>query len=110
MQKRAQVAEVQLVDEEPANAIPFVSGTEKLFFIAPLQLNVEEERKRLVKELEYARGFVESVRKKLQNEKFVQRAPTHVVERERKKLQDGLKRIQHLEESLAKLTSQAKKT
>ena len=110
LQKRAQVAQVQLVDEEPADAIPFVSGTEKLFFIAALQLNVEEERNRLLKELEYARGFVESVRKKLQNEKFVQRAPAHIVERERKKLEDGLKRIQHIEESLDKLTSQAKKS
>ena len=55
------------------------------------------------KELEYQRGFVASVRKKLDNEKFVLNAPAKVVDREKKKLQDGLDRIAILEDELEKL-------
>ena len=54
-------------------------------------------------ELDYAKGFVQSVEKKLSNERFVQNAPEAVVNNERKKLADGQERVRILGESLAKL-------
>ena len=55
------------------------------------------------KELEHARGFVNSVMKKLSNERFVSGAPSAVVEKEKQKLSDGEEKIKILKESIAKL-------
>ena len=75
----------------------------KFFAVLPIERNIEEERERLNKELEYYQGFVQSVQKKLGNERFVQNAPDAVVEKERKKLADGEEKIRMIEDSLAHL-------
>ena len=49
------------------------------------------------------KGFLESVEKKLANEKFVQNAKPEVIAIEQKKKADALARIQTIEESLAQL-------
>ncbi|CDE62798.1 valyl-tRNA synthetase [Parabacteroides sp. CAG:409] len=54
-------------------------------------------------ELNYKLGFVESIKKKLNNEKFINKAPAQVVEVERKKLSDAEKTIQSLRESIEQL-------
>jgi valyl-tRNA synthetase len=64
---------------------------------------VEAEKEKFTKELDYTKGFVKSIEKKLGNERFVQNAPPAVVDNERKKLADGQARIKILEESLAQL-------
>lgn len=53
--------------------------------------------------LEHLKGFLVSVRKKLSNEKFVANAPQQVVDIERKKEADAVRKIAALEESLANL-------
>lgn len=57
----------------------------------------------LKKDLKYQQGFLVSIDKKLSNERFVNSAPPHVVEMERKKKADAEDKIRALEESLAKL-------
>jgi len=57
----------------------------------------------LSKELQYHRGFVQTVEKKLSNERFVNNAPDAVVDKERKKLADGQAKVKSLEEALARL-------
>jgi valyl-tRNA synthetase len=66
-------------------------------------INVEEEKENLKKEIEYTKGFLNSVMKKLSNERFVAGAPAQVLEMERKKQADAEAKIKTLEESLAKL-------
>ena len=63
----------------------------------------EQEVGRLESELEYARGFRDSVNRKLGNERFVRHAPGEVVEKERKKLADADEKIRTLEARIAKL-------
>ncbi len=103
--KMGNISSVKTVDEEPSGMhVSFVSETSKYYLLIPSEaIDVEEERDRLESELEYARGFVESVEKKLDNEGFVNNAPAHVVDREKKKLKDGLERVRILEESLEQL-------
>ncbi|MFN5237655.1 MAG: hypothetical protein ACK5FV_10860 [Bacteroidota bacterium] len=67
-------------------------------------MDVEAERIKIEKELEYQRGFIKSIEAKLSNERFVAGAPAQVVDNERKKLADGLTRISILEDSLGKLS------
>jgi valyl-tRNA synthetase len=53
--------------------------------------------------LDYTKGFLKSVKKKLENERFVSNAPAQVVEMEKKKQADAEAKIKTLEESLKNL-------
>ena len=88
---------------EPENAVAFLAADEKFYLVLPVEIDLEAEREKLEKELEYQQGFVASVQKKLENERFVSGAPEAVVNNERKKLADGLDRIRILKESLENL-------
>ena len=69
------------------------------------KVNVEEEIAKLEAELKYQREFLESVRKKLSNEKFTAHAPEKVVAVERKKEADTLSKIESYETQLKALKS-----
>ncbi|MEP7324176.1 MAG: valine--tRNA ligase, partial [Saprospiraceae bacterium] len=93
----------EFVNEEIAQSISFISGTTKYFIPIQNQIDPVEERLRLEKELAYAQGFIDSIRKKLDNERFIQNAKPEVIDSERKKLADGLERRQSIEASLKSL-------
>ena len=64
---------------------------------------MEEELKKLNADLEYAEKFLQSVLKKLSNERFVSNAPEQVVAVERKKQSDAEEKIKMLKEQIANL-------
>jgi valyl-tRNA synthetase len=101
--KMAVLQSLTISTEEPENAKSFISGTDKYFVALNQTINIEAERKKITDELEYQLGFIRSIEQKLSNERFVSSAPAKVVDNERKKLADGLARVQMLEESLSKL-------
>lgn len=72
----------------PEKSMSSVVSNVELFFPLEGLLNIEEEMERLEKELEKLNKEVERVQKKLSNEKFVSKAPAHVVEEERAKEKD----------------------
>lgn len=90
---------------KPAGAASFIVKTTEYFI--PLdgivQVDAAAERERLGKELDYARGFLASVMRKLSNERFVQSAPEQVIANERAKQADAEAKIKALEEQLAAL-------
>ncbi|MFN7014708.1 MAG: valine--tRNA ligase, partial [Bacteroidia bacterium] len=71
-------------------------------FYIPLKENINSalEIERLTKELEYNKGFLDSVIKKLNNEKFVNSAPEKVIEMERKKQADAEAKIKAIEKQI----------
>ncbi|WP_026953399.1 valine--tRNA ligase [Algoriphagus mannitolivorans] len=89
--------------EKVENAMSFVVKADECFIPMGDSIDVEEEKANIQKELEYTRGFLNSVVKKLSNERFVAGAPAQVVEMEKKKQADAEAKIKALEESLAKL-------
>lgn len=101
--KLTNLASIELTNEEPANTTSFVSGTEKFYLYIPKTIDVEQEKQRIQKELEYERGFVKSIENKLSNERFVNNAPSEVIEKERQKINDGQARVKNLEEILSNL-------
>lgn len=101
--KIANLSGVSFTEQDPGNTVAFISGTEKYYLEMKIEIDVEAERERITKDLEYNRGFKASVEKKLGNERFVNSAPAQVVELERKKLADAEEKIRLLEEALAKL-------
>jgi len=68
-----------------------------------LTIDTSIQKDQLLKDLEYQKGFLLSVEKKLSNERFVQNAKPEVVEVEKKKKADAEAKIKAIEESLASL-------
>lgn len=102
LKKLANLSEVSFGDSLE-NAVSFVVKSDECFIPMEGQVNVEEEKENILKELEYTKGFRNSVIKKLSNERFVAGAPTAVVENEKKKLSDAEAKIKTLEEAFSKL-------
>ena len=103
--KLANLSAVNNVTEKDATAASFLVGTTE--YAVPLgnNINVEEELKKLEADLKYNEGFLQSVLKKLSNEKFVNNAPAKVIEMERKKQADAEAKIATLKESIAALNN-----
>jgi valyl-tRNA synthetase len=66
-------------------------------------LDTASQKEQLLKDLDYLKGFLVSVEKKLGNEKFVQNAKAEVVDAEKKKKADAEDKIRAIEESLRSL-------
>jgi valyl-tRNA synthetase len=101
IQKLANLESIESATEAPASAAGFVvKGVE---FFVPLEGMVDEgeEKEKLEKELEYTKGFLNSVTKKLSNERFVSGAPEQVVQSEKNKQADAAAKIKALEEQIA---------
>lgn len=86
--------------EKVANANSFIVQGNEYFIPFGENIDLEAEKKKLEEELEYTKGFLNSVLKKLQNEKFVAGAPEQVINGERKKQADAEQKIALLEEKL----------
>ncbi|WP_373493254.1 valine--tRNA ligase [Aquiflexum sp.] len=102
LKKLANLTEVSFGDSLE-NAVSFVVKSDECFIPMEGRVNLEEELENIRKELEYTKGFLNSVLKKLSNERFVAGAPAAVVENEKKKLSDAEAKINALEEALSKL-------
>ena len=76
---------------------------DKFYLVADQAIDTVGLKDNLLKDLAHQKGFLESVEKKLSNEKFVQNAKPEVIAIEQKKKADALARIQTIEESLAQL-------
>ncbi|WP_187263057.1 valine--tRNA ligase [Pontibacter beigongshangensis] len=101
--KLGNISEISFVQENLEGAIGFVEAGDEFFIPMDGNIDVEAERDRLQKELEYTKGFLNSVAKKLSNERFVNGAPEAVISNERKKQADAEAKIKALEQSLASL-------
>jgi len=102
--KLAILQSINVVNEEVDNSLSFIIGTDKYFIELEQEIDVEAELVSLKEKLIYEEGFVKSVNKKLDNERFVNNAPDAVVANEKKKLADGLDRIAKIKESIEKLS------
>lgn len=91
-------------NEKPDGAATFIIKTDEFFVPLEGEIDPEAEKEKIIKELEYTKGFLNSVIKKLSNEKFVGSAPQAVVDSEYKKKADAEAKIKTLEESLKQLT------
>ncbi len=103
LKKLSFISEISVVTDLPPNGSSILSDNEKYFLQYDVEIDLDAEKARILSDLEYAKGFVASVQRKLSNDKFVNNAPEQVVSKERKKLADGLERVKILEENLTAL-------
>jgi valyl-tRNA synthetase len=96
-------ATINYTSQAITNAIVVAVEKDKFFIETETALDAGALKEELLKDLEYQKNFLNSVVKKLGNERFVQNAKPEVVELERKKQADAEARIKTIEESLANL-------
>lgn len=80
--------------------VTLVIGNEKIYVKCAVNIDPEAQREKLLKDLNYYKGFLMSVEKKLNNERFIQNAKTEIINLEKKKKQDAEEKISLLENSL----------
>ncbi len=96
------LANVNLIfsNDFPDKGFTFRVGVSEFFIPVNESVDLEAEKEKLEKEKEYLEGFLNSVRKKLSNQKFVSGAPEAVVNAERKKEADAIEKISLIEQQL----------
>ncbi len=101
--KLGNISDIEFVTQKVEGAMSIIIGKNEFFIPVLGAIDVEAEKEKINKELEYTKGFMKGVEKKLSNERFVNNAPESVVDIERKKMNDAASRIKVLEEQLASL-------
>ena len=104
--KLAYASEIELIDAVPADAAKMasvVTGDAQLYMPMGDLIDFEAERARLGKEKKKVEDDIAFVMKKLNNPKFVDKAPESVVAAEREKADKLREHLAKLEESIAAL-------
>lgn len=104
VKKLCNLSDIQFVENKPERAVSFIVKTTQFYIPLGDKVNVEAELVKLNKELEYNKGFLSTVMKKLGNERFVQNAPESVINKEKEKKEDAEARIQTIEKRIHELT------
>ncbi len=101
--KMANLSAFETSADKPADASAFMVGTDEFAVPVGSLIDVAAEIEKQEVQLKHLEGFLESVKRKLSNERFVANAPEAVVALERQKQSDSEEKIAALKESLAEL-------
>lgn len=103
LKKQVNAESITYVTNTVNNTIVVAIEDEKFFIEAEKEIDATALKNELEKDLIYQKGFLESVMKKLSNEKFVANAKPEIIANEQKKKADAEARIKTIEESLSTL-------
>jgi len=103
IKKICNINDVNYVDSEIKDALSF--RVESNIYSLPFEkeIDFDEEIKKIKEDLDYQKGFLNSVNSKLENKRFTDNAPDSIVQNEIKKKNDAISKISVLEERLKKL-------
>jgi valyl-tRNA synthetase len=102
--KLGNLSEIVLITEKVEGAVGFITADAEYYIPVGELHNTEDELKKLEEELNYTKGFLDSVMKKLSNERFVSNAPAKVLDLENKKKSDAETKIKAIEERIASMS------
>ena len=100
IEKLANLTPVQLSDAPIEGALSFRVDAYEYFIPITGAIDVDAEIAKVTEELNYTKGFLSAVEKKLSNERFVSNAPETVLALEKKKQSDAMAKIETLAQSL----------
>jgi len=103
LKKLGNLSELNFTENAIEDCASFVYKADEFYIPLADKINHEEEKAKLQKELEYTKGFLKSVEKKLSNERFVNNAPEKVVAMEQQKKTDAESKIASIQAALVKL-------
>ena len=95
--KMGNLSQLEYTNDKVDNSNSFIVNGNEYFVPFGASIDPAAEKEKLSEELNYTKGFLQSVQRKLQNEKFMSGAPDQVVAIERKKEADALDKIAILE-------------
>jgi len=101
--KMCNLTHIAFISEKQAGTVSFMVGTTEFFIPVEGRIDIESELNKLNEELKYNRGFLATVMKKLDNHRFVENAPSSVLELERKKKSDTESKIKSIEKRIREL-------
>ena len=103
IKKICNIKDINYVDSEIKDALSF--RVESNIYSLPFEkeIDFDEEIKKIKEDLDYQKGFLNSVNSKLENKRFTDNAPDSIVQNEIKKKNDAISKISVLEERLKKL-------
>ena len=99
--KLGNLSSLTYVDLKVDGALSFRVKSNEYYIPLAGAVNIIEEIATLKQELKYTQGFLNSVMKKLSNERFVSNAPEQVIDIERKKQADAEAKIKAIEEQIS---------
>ena len=100
LQRQVFAKEILFSHQQVAQSIAFVCDKFQCYITTEKEVDQSQQIEQLRKDLEYLKGFLASVDKKLNNEKFVQNAKPAIIEIEVKKKNDAMQKMKVIEESL----------
>ena len=100
LKKMCNIESVNLLRKENEQLFPFLVNTRKYFISMIFSVNSSEEIDKINVQINYLKGFLNSVDSKLSNNNFLKNAPKSVVDIELKKKQDTVNKIESLQEQL----------
>jgi len=101
--KICNLSSIEQTEKKLDRAYGFLVRSNEYFVPMSGDVDIAAETDKLKEELKYTQGFLNSVQKKLSNERFVSGAPEQVVANERKKAADAEAKIKILKEKLESL-------
>ncbi|HWN89427.1 MAG TPA: class I tRNA ligase family protein, partial [Chitinophagaceae bacterium] len=103
LKKQTKAKSINFFVETQTGASIILGHEAKIQITTNQKIDTSGQKEQLIKDLEYHKGFLLSVEKKLSNERFVQNAKPEIVEVEKKKKADAEAKIKAIQESLASL-------
>lgn len=103
LEKLGNVSGLHFVSEKPAGTSSFLVDKDEFYVLTASEIDVEAEKARIIKDIEYLEGFLKSVEAKLSNERFMQNAKPEIIVNEQNKKADAVSRLEILKASLAAL-------
>jgi valyl-tRNA synthetase len=101
LQKQLGIGTMRPTQHKKPDATTVIVAKDKFHIISPLKgIDDGSLKNEMLKELEYLKGFLLSIDKKLSNDRFIKNAKHEVIELERKKHADAEAKIKIIEESL----------
>jgi len=101
--KQTNADQIQFNQTPDTSAIMTVAGNEKIYIQSDVAIDTSVQKEKLTKDLNYLKGFLITVEKKLSNDKFVLNAKPEVIELERKKKADAESKIKVIQQTIASL-------
>ena len=99
--KLCNLDKLEQTEKKIDNAVSFMVKQSEFYIPFSANIDMAAERERLLKDLDYNKGFLKSVQSKLANERFVASAKPEIIANEKKKQADAEAKIKAIEEQLA---------
>ena len=102
--KLGNLSKVEYTKKKIEQAFSFMVKSNEYFVPLTESFDKDAELEKLNKDLDYTKGFLKIVESKLSNKKFVENAPTNLVDNEKNKLKDAEEKIRILTEKINSLS------